>query len=266
MIIKKDWLLLICLFCLLIMILSGIFAPLLTSFDPNQIDLTVKLENPSLAHLLGTDMLGRDIFARILYGARLTLVLGVALTGIILLVGSLLGFLAAFYKGLVESLIMGFCVLFLSLPSEMLSLIIIALIGPNFLGLVLAIVLSKWPWYVQMVKNDTDKILASHYVDFSKIVGKSKVWILAHHVLPNILSNLIIYTTMDMGGVIISIASLSFIGIGIQAPTAEWGRMLSDAGESAVSYPWQMVPAGVMIFLVTLALNYIGDAIRRREA
>ncbi|MEY8435383.1 ABC transporter permease [Streptococcus hyointestinalis] len=260
---KKDIILIISICVLVLFILLAILAPVITHFDPNSIHLSEKLQLPNLIHILGTDELGRDIFSRILYGARTTLLLGVLLTLIILFLGAILGFLAAFYKGFIETIVTGICTLFLALPSEMLTLMIIALIGPNFVGLVFTIVLAKLPWYVQMIKADTEQILERDYVAFSHIVRRSRLWILLHHVLPNIANHLIVYATIDMSALIISIASLSFLGLGIQAPTAEWGRMLSDAGESAVSYPWQMIPAGLVIFLVSVTLNYIGDSIRK---
>ncbi|MFS1663831.1 ABC transporter permease [Streptococcus sp. zg-JUN1979] len=261
--IHKDKLAYICVGLLFVCIFLAILAPFVSHFDPNAISLSEKLQTPNLVHLLGTDALGRDIFARMVYGARSTLLLGVFLTCVILVIGAVLGLLAALCQGIVDTVITGICTLFLALPSEMLSLMIIALLGPTFLGLILAIVLSKLPWYVQMIKTDSRRILESDYVTFSRLLKRSSWWIVVHHVFPNIFSNLIVYATMDMSALIISIASLSFLGIGVQAPTAEWGRMLSDASESAVSYPWQMVPAGLAIFLVTVSLNYLGDSIRK---
>lgn len=154
---QNDWLAISGVGILLILILAGIFAPLITSYDPNQIDLTDKLSDPSFTHLLGTDYLGRDLFSRILYGSRATLLLGTVLTIIILVLGVVIGCIAAINNGKIAAVIDGFCTLFLTLPSEMLGLVIIAVIGPSLEGLILAIVLPRWPWYVRMIQNDVKK-------------------------------------------------------------------------------------------------------------
>lgn len=247
------------------MILAGIFAPWLTSYDPNKIDLANKLSNPNMTHLLGTDYLGRDLFARILYGSRSTLLLGTILTLVILLLGGLIGYLAAVGNKKITTIIDSCCTLFLTLPSEMLSLVIIAIIGPSVEGLVFAIVLPRWPWYVRMISNDITKILQTNYIQYAKLAGLSKLAILRQHILPNVATKIGVYTTLDMGALITSIAALSFLGIGIQAPTAEWGRMLNESRDVATVYPWQMIPAGVAIFLVTLILNYLGDSLEGKN-
>lgn len=257
---KKDWLAIGCAVLLGIFILLSVLAPVIAPFDPNMQDVAHKLEPMSATHWLGTDQLGRDIFSRLLYGGRVTLLLGVVLTIVILAIGLLLGTLAAVDGGWLDQLIMALCHLFLALPSEMLALTIIAIIGPSFLGLVLAITLTRWPWYVKMIRQDVLAILNTDYVLFSEISGRKKLWILIHHVLRNKWQNVVVYATMDMGALIMSIAALSFLGIGIQPPTAEWGRMLNEAREISAVDPWQMIPAGAMIFIVTALLNYLGDA------
>ena len=262
---QNDWLAISGVGILLILILAGIFAPLITSYDPNQIDLTDKLSNPSFTHLLGTDYLGRDLFSRILYESRATLLLGTVLTIIILVLGVVIGCIAAINNGKIAAVIDGICTLFLTLPSEMLVLVIIAVVGQSLEGLNIAIVIPRWPWYVRMIKNDVKKILSTNYVQYAKLSGNSMFVILRKHVFPNISSQIMVYTTLDMGALITSIAALSFLGIGIQAPTAEWGRMLNEAREVANVYPWQMIPAGVVIFLVTLILNYLGDSLEGKN-
>ncbi len=260
---RRDYLTIICTLILICILLLGIFAPLITSYNPNTINVANKFAAPSIHHLLGTDYLGRDLFTRVIYGSRTTLLLGVVLTIVILVVGIILGSIAAFFGGWIDQVIISFCTIFITFPSEMLGLIIIAIIGPSFLGVVLAITLSRWPWYVQMIRNDINKIIHTNYIQYAKLLGSNKLTIFRKHIIKNIFNSLVVYATLDMGALIVSIASLSFLGIGIQAPTAEWGRMLSDAQESAMLYPWQIIPAGIAIFTVTLCLNYIGDAISK---
>lgn len=257
---KRDYIALCCLLALILCIVFALLAPVIAPFDPNAQDLANKLEGVSATHWLGTDQLGRDIFSRLLYGGRVTLLMGVVLTLVILGVGLVLGVVAACGGKKWDQWIMGICHLFLALPSEMLALTIIAIVGPSFLGLVLAITLTRWPWYVKMIRQDVMEIMNTDYVIFAKLAHKSLGWILWHHVLRNKWQNIVVYATMDMGALIMSIASLSFLGIGVQPPTAEWGRMLNDAREISAVDPWQMVPAGAMIFIVTALLNYLGDA------
>lgn len=261
---KKDKIAIICLVILLSMIICILLAPYLTTYDPNTQVLTDKLEGISSRHLLGTDQLGRDIFSRILYGGRTTLLLGMLLTIIIAIVGLALGILASINKTC-EVVIMSVCNLFLSLPNEMLVLVIIAIVGPSLWGLILAVTLARWPWFVKMIHSDVSQIWQQEYVEYARINGESKLKIIQKHILQNIKNDLIVYTTLDMSGLIMSIAALSFLGIGIQPPVAEWGRMLSEAREVAIVYPWQMIPAGVAIFLIAVILNYLGDVFAKYE-
>ena len=257
--ITNDKIAKICMWLLLVMIICALLAPWLAPYQPNETNMNHRLESISAQHILGTDELGRDLLSRILYGGRVTLLLGVTLTLLIALVGVILGVLANIAGKQVKYIIDLLCGMFLALPSEMLSLMIIAIVGPSLLGLVLAIVLTRWPWYVKMIEDEIQVVLHKNYVTFAKISQKSIWWILRYHVWPNVKASIIVYTTLDMGALIMSMAALSFLGIGIQPPTAEWGRMLNDAREVAVVYPWQMIPAGVMIFVVTALLNYLGD-------
>lgn len=258
---KKDRVALVCSIILILIIISIIFAPYLTPYKPNTQMISEKLLSVNSKHLLGTDELGRDILSRLLYGGRITLLLGFLLTLIISMLGLVLGILSNICGKTVKTIIDFFCNLFLTLPSEMLSLTIIAIVGPSIFGLVLAITLTRWPWYVKMISNEIEIVMSKDYCTFSKVSGKSIFWILKHHVWQNIKASFIVYTTIDLGGLIMSIASLSFLGIGVQPPMAEWGRMLNDAKEVAMVAPWQMIPSGVMIFVVTAILNYLGDFI-----
>lgn len=256
----QDKIVLFSIFFLSLFILAILFANQLAPYDPNQQDVSNKLALPSFNHLFGTDMLGRDIFSRILFGGRVTLLLSVCIVFLILVTGFIFGSLSGMVGGSVDALIMRICELFLSLPSEMLSLCIIGILGPSLLTIVLALTLVRWPWYVKMVRSEVLAHKTKNYVLFSISTGKSSIWIFKKHIMRPIIRSLMVYSTLDISAVVMSISALSFLGVGIQPPTAEWGRMLNESREIAVIEPWQMIPAGAAIFIIVALLNYLGDA------
>lgn len=244
-----------------IVLIGIVFADFLAPYDPNKQDLMNKLAKPSGEHLLGTDQLGRDIFSRLLYGGRVTVVLSLGIVLLILLIGLLFGSLAGMLGGTVDTSIMRLCDWLLSLPSEMLTLCLIGILGPSLLTIIFALTIVRLPWYIKMIRSEIRTDQTKNYVIFSFASGKSKCWVFKKHIWRTLSRSLIVYSTLDISAVIMSISALSFLGIGIQPPTAEWGRMLNDAREVAVIEPWQMIPAGVALFLVVALLNYLSDAL-----
>ncbi|MEO1770645.1 MULTISPECIES: ABC transporter permease [Enterococcus] len=259
--IANDKLVTISFVFLIVLFTSTIFANILAPYDPNKQDIMNKLASPSWNHWLGTDQLGRDIFSRLLYGGRVTILLSFVIILLILIAGFIFGSLAGMAGGSIDAIIMRTCDWLLSLPSEMISLCIIGILGPSMLTIVLALTIVRWPWYIKMIRSEVMKEKGKNYVLFSLSSGKNKYWVFKKHMLRSLIYSLIIYSTLDMSAVVMSISALSFLGIGIQPPTAEWGRMLNDAREVAVVEPWQMIPAGAIIFIVVAMLNYIGDAL-----
>lgn len=259
--IVNDKLAVLSLLILGVILLGTIFAGFFAPYNPNQQDLMNKLAMPSTEHWLGTDQLGRDIFSRLLYGGRTTLILSLGIVLLILLIGLLIGSLAGMLGGGFDTAMMRLCDWVLSLPSEMLSLCMIGILGPSLLTIILALTLVRLPWYIKMIRSEIRNDQTKNYVIFSLSSGKSKFWVFKKHIWRTLSRSLIVYSTLDISAVIMSISALSFLGIGIQPPTAEWGRMLNDAREVAVVEPWQMIPAGVALFLVVALLNYLSDAL-----
>ncbi|APB31865.1 MULTISPECIES: ABC transporter permease [Vagococcus] len=262
--IKTDKLLLVFSIILILLLLCIVFAPYVTVHDPNSQDIPNKLLKPSFQHILGTDLLGRDIFSRIVFGGRTTILLSILIVISIILGGVIFGSISGMSDGIFDRMIVKICDWLLSLPSEMLSLIMIGILGPSMLTIILALTLVRWPWYIKMIRSEIKVIRSKNYVLFSVGSGKNKLWIYYHHVLRQLLRSIIVYATLDLSTVVMSISALSFLGIGIQPPTPEWGTMLNDAREVSVINPWQMIPPGMVLFLVIGMLNYISDFINEQ--
>lgn len=257
----KDKIVLGSVIFLSLLIVGIIFADGWSPYDPNKQEIMNKLAHPSSKHFFGTDMLGRDIFSRIFYGGRVTLLLSFFIVFVILLLGLIFGGISGIFGGKIDTVMMRFCDLILSLPNEMMSLCIIGILGPSLLTIILALTIVRFPWYVKMIRTEVLNYKAKNYVIFSMSSGKSRYWVFKEHIFQPITRAIIVYSTLDISAVIMSISALSFLGIGIQPPTAEWGRMLNESREIAVIEPWQMVPAGFTLFIVIAMLNYIGDAV-----
>lgn len=257
----KDKIVLGSVIFLSLLVVGIIFADGWSPYDPNKQEIMNKLAHPSSKHFFGTDMLGRDIFSRIFYGGRVTLLLSFFIVFVILLLGLIFGGISGIFGGKIDTVMMRFCDLILSLPNEMMSLCIIGILGPSLLTIILALTIVRFPWYVKMIRTEVLNYKAKNYVIFSMSSGKSRYWVFKEHIFQPITRAIIVYSTLDISAVIMSISALSFLGIGIQPPTAEWGRMLNESREIAVIEPWQMVPAGFTLFIVIAMLNYIGDAV-----
>lgn len=227
--------------------------PLAQTFTP--------LSPPSSAHLFGTDELGRDIFSRVIYGARLSLLPAVVLIGISVAIGSTLGVIAGYFRGWVDSVIMRLTDLVFAFPAIILALVITASLGPGLQNAVLALVIVSWPAYARVVRGLVLSIGDSDYVKVSRLLGASSRRAIARDVLPNFIGPVLVLAMLDLGGAILLLAGLSFLGLGSQPPAAEWGQMVSE-GVGYFQYWWMTVFPGLAIFTVVLAFNFIGDSLR----
>ena len=252
----------ICLCFLFAVAVLALCAPLAAPCDPTTIDVRNKFAGYSLAHLLGTDQLGRDVLSRLIWGGRATLGFSLLTMGITLVIGSGLGIVAGFCRGKVDEAIMRFCDVMMSFPSEVLILAIVGMLGPGLGNVVIASVIAKWPWYSRMIRSVVMQYTDVNYVRFARVAGCSMWHIFRRHLLPGALGEIIVLATLDTGAVILSVSALSFLGLGVQPPTAEWGAMLSDAKDIMSMYPQQMLPAGLTILLVVAAFNFLGDSLR----
>ena len=253
---------LICLIIITTMIILGILAPYIAPFDPNKVRIVRKYAAISSDHWLGCDHLGRDIFSRLLYGIRSTLFLSLLTMIITIIVGSVIGLISGYRRGKLDESIMRLCDIMLSFPSQVMILAIVGVLGVGIENVIIANIVVKWAWYSRMIRSSVIKYSRKNYILFSRAIGAPHSFIICRHLLPNILSELVVLATLDTGWVILNISALSFIGLGVQAPTAEWGLMLSEAKNVMTQHPMQMVFPGIAILIVVAAFNMLGDCLR----
>jgi peptide/nickel transport system permease protein len=247
-----------------LLVLTAIFAPLISPYPPLQYHPAIATQGPSAAHPLGTDALGRDQLSRIIYGTRISLLVGV--TTILLggVCGTLLGILAAYFKGWVDQLITMIVDALLSFPSLILALAIAAALGPSVLNLVVALAVVRIPIYARIARGQTLQTVALDYITAATVSGTPTWKILLRHILPNIVSPLLVQATLSLSFAILDESLLSFLGLGAQPPTPEWGAMINDAKTYLTSDPWMLLGPTLAIVLVVLSLNLLEDAVRDR--
>ncbi len=262
---RRDYLALISLFIILAFLFGAIFAPWLTPYPdqgrgvPNTAE---KFRPPSWEHPLGTDNLGRDILARVLFGGRSSLSIGFLVVVIAVLIGTPLGALAGYFGGWLDEAIMRLTDIFLAFPSLLLAIAIAAALGPSFTNAMIAIALTWWPWYTRLVRAQTLSLRERAFIEASRGIGVGEGTIILRHVLPNVMTPVLVQATMDIGSAILTGAAMSFIGLGVQPPTADWGEMVSVGRVYFLTAPWFATFPGLAIFLVSLSFNFLGDSIR----
>ena len=241
----------------------ALLARVLAPYDPASIDLYHRLASPSQAHWFGTDELGRDIFSRVLYGARLSLTVAVSVVGISLSVGIILGGLAGFYGRAVDTLLNIFVMnAFLALPGILLAIAFVAFLGPGLVNLILALSIGGWVGYARLVRAQVLAVKEREFVEAARALGASDLRIFIHHILPNILQPIIVQSAIGMAGAVLAEATLSFLGLGVPPPTASWGSMLNDARSHLFDSPHMVVFPAIAVMLCVLSFNFIGDALR----
>jgi len=249
-------------FLILAFFFLAILAPFIATHDPLAIDVFNRFQPLSKRHLLGTDELGRDVFSRVIYGTRLTLQAGVTIVGIAFVVGTILGAIAGFWGGWTETLIMRTVDVFMSFPALILALAVAAALGPSLIHAVIALSVVWWPWYTRLVRGQILSVKESVYVEAGKALGASSVRLLFRHVLPNCISPIVVLATLDMGYAILTAAGLSFIGVGAQPPSPEWGAMLSTGRSYITTAWWYPTFPGIALSLIVLGFNLLGDGFR----
>ncbi len=246
--------------CLFAMV--ALAAPLATTYDPEQARLDQKLLDPSPAHVLGTDHLGRDILARLAYGARYSLLIGFAAVGLGLAIGVPLGAVSGFYGGWLDLIIQRVIDVFLSFPGFLLALSLVAVLGVGITNVILAVGLGVVPAFVRLTRASTLSIRTRPYVDAARVAGASGASIIFRHVLPNALAPVVIQATLGFGATLLTAAGLGFLGLGVQQPTPEWGAMLGEGRSYIFSNPNLATFPGIAIFLTVLGFNLAGDGLR----
>jgi peptide/nickel transport system permease protein len=238
-------------------------APWLAPANPAAIDLTHRLAAPSAAHWLGTDQLGRDILSRIIYGARLSLTVAVSVVALSLGTGIVLGGIAGFYGGAIDTALNIFAMnAFMALPGILLAIAFVAFLGPGLLNLILALSIGGWVGYARLVRGQVLAVREREFVEAARALGASDLRIFLRHILPNIVQPLIVQAAIGMAGAVLAEATLSFLGLGVPPPTASWGAMLNDARAHLFDAPHVVVPPAIAVMLCVLCFNFIGDGLR----
>lgn len=247
---------------LVVFVLAAVFADFIAPYPYDEQNLDAVYQSPSLEHPFGTDATGRDQLSRVIYGGRASLTIGFASVGIALVLGIILGCIAGFYGGAYDSVIMRIIDMMMAIPSVLLAIVITSALGTGLFNLTLAMGISSIPAYARITRASIMSIRGSEYIEAARLSGCSDARIITRHVLPNILAPLIVQVTLGLGLAILSASSLSFLGLGVQPPTPEWGSMLSAARGEIRNYPYLLVFPGCAIALVVLALNMVGDGLR----
>ena len=249
-------------FAVLLIALIGIFAPVIAPNDPYETNIINKFASYSVQYPLGTDQLGRCVLSRMIFGIRPTLGLAALTMAGTIGIGAVLGIIAGYFRGIAEEIIMRIVDVMLSFPSQIMVFAVVALLGISVQNVIIANVFIKWAWYARMIRTGVMQYRDKNFVQFSRCVGMPERFILFRHLLPSITSDLAVLASLDIGWAIINISTLSFLGLGVQAPTPEWGAMLNEAKEVLTSNPTQMLAPGIAIVALVCCFNLLGDAMR----
>ena len=249
---------------LIILVLFAIFAPVLTSYKIDDIDLYSITIEPSSEHILGTDEIGRDVFTRLIYGGRVSLGVGVFATLIQVFIGTVLGALAGYYGGIVDTIIMRLVDVIMCFPFFMIAIAIAAVIGPSVWNLIIIIAVLSWTSIARIVRAEVLALKEREFIEASRALGMNNFEIIIKHILPNILSPILVSATLSIANSILTESALSFLGMGVRPPQPSWGNMLTAAQSmNTLRYElWMWIPPGLMIFLTVLSINFLGDGLR----
>ncbi len=247
---------------ILMFVLSAVFAPLLAPMDPTQQILSQRLKPPSAGHWLGMDQLGRDVLSRLLFGAPISLTVGLVVVGSASTLGTLVGLIAGYARGTVDELLMRLTDVFFAFPPLILAMAIAGALGPSLNNAMIAIAAVTWPVYARLVRGQVLSLREREFIQAAFSIGASTPRILSRHLLPNALAPILVQASFDMGGAILSAAGLSFIGFGARPPTPEWGVMISEGSKFFSTQPWLSFFPGLAILLTVAAFNLIGDGLR----
>jgi len=251
------------LYMIVFFILIAVFAPLVAPFDPIAQNIDIRKLAPfSGGHILGTDDFGRDLLSRIIYGARISIVIGFFSVAISLIFGSLIGLISGFYGGWFDRLVMGVIDIMLAFPYILLTIVIVALLGPTLLNAMIAIGIARLPQYARVMRSSVLAEKSAEYVEAERSLGVSDSELIFMSILPNCLAPIIVQATLGIGGAIIESAALSFLGLGAQPPTPEWGLMIASSREFISNAWWIVTFPGIAILLAVLGFNLLGDGIR----
>lgn len=247
---------------LLVLVVVALFAPYISPYDPTAIRLAEGLSGPSITHPLGQDKLGRDILSRIIYGARISLYVGVATVMLSALVGTVVGAVSGYAGGVVDEVVMRLIDILLAFPGILLAVAVMAILGPSLNNIVIALTVLGWVGYARLVRGQVLALREFEFVQAARALGADARRIITRHLVPNVLGPVIVQATFGMAGAIVAEAGLSFLGLGTQPPTPSWGSMLNDGREFLLTTPHLTTFPGLAIMTVVLGLNFLGDGLR----
>ena len=249
--------------CLLGLLLAGsLLAPVLAPYPPTQINMAERLQGISAAHPLGTDTLGRDLLSRVLYGGRVSVLTAAAATALSMLLGLAVGLIAGYLGGWADGVITWFTSIFQGLPSTSVMIALAAILDPGVSSLLLALVLTSWASFSRVVRSSVLRLREEAYVEGARCLGAGRLRIITRYLLPNLLPEIAVLFTTRVGGVVLSVASLSFLGLGIQPPTPDWGVMISEARSSFRTAPMLILAPGACLIILSFGINYLGEMLR----
>jgi peptide/nickel transport system permease protein len=246
----------------LAVLLAAIFAPFIAGWDPLAQDLSNQAQPPNAHHLLGTDKLGRDLFARILYGARISIRIGFVAVGLAITSGTLIGATAGYLGGKIDDVLMGAMDVMLAFPSIILAIAITTILGPSITNLMIAVGIVYIPQYARLARSSVLGVKEMEYIEAARALGVSPPVVLARHILPNILAPLLVQATLGVATAELEAAGLSYLGLGARPPAPEWGAMLNDARDYWLGDPWALIFPGLAITTLVLGFNLLGDGLR----
>ena len=247
---------------LILLVLSAVFAPVLTPYDPVIGDISQRLQPPSGAHWLGTDEMGRDVLTRLLYGARVSLAVGVVPTLISMAIGIVIGMISGYFGGKIDYILMRLADVVLAFPSLLLAMVIMYVLGGSVFNIFLALALVGWASVARVARSETISLKESEYIEAARSIGVKPFRIILQHILPNCVPSLIVLFTLNVPSAILSESSLSFLGVGIQLPNSSWGLMVNMGRQFLYNAPWISLAPSAAIMLVVLACNFLGDGLR----
>ena len=246
----------------LLLVLVAVLAPVLSPYDPYAMDLDLMTQAPSRLHWLGTDQIGRDLLTRILFGTRISLVIGVVPTFLSMAIGTTMGLLAGYHGGWLDNLIMRLCDIVLAFPSLLLAMVIMYTLGATLLNIFIALAAVGWAGTARVVRAQVLALREKEFVEAARAVGVRGSVIMLRHILPNCLPALIVLFTLGVPGAILAEATLSFLGVGAQPPTPSWGLIITSGKEFLFSAPWIAIAPGIFVLVTVLAFNFMGDGLR----
>ncbi|OPY52949.1 MAG: nickel transporter permease NikC [Methanosaeta sp. PtaU1.Bin060] len=260
--ILDDKLALIGLSTIIILLVIAICAPSVSPYDPMKINLQERLSPPSLEHPMGTDDLGRDYLSRIIYGTRISMTAAALITMISLIIGLIVGTASGYFGGIVDETLMRIVDIMLAFPSLIITIAIAGILGPTFENLIIAMTVTGWVGYSRLIRSSVLLVKEQDFVVSSKAIGCSDLRVVFDHIVPNAIAPIVVLATLDMGNVILGLCGMSFLGLGAQPPTPEWGSMLEAGKPFMESMPTLMIFPGLMIMITVMAFNFLGDGLR----